>query len=57
MQKLCAQEANVLTYHLQVHKAIGISTYRVMFMVHHSYIHGVETFCIVLLGEAFAMVS
>ena len=36
MKKLCPWEVDVPTYHFVVHKIIGISSSRFMFMVNHS---------------------
>ena len=35
MEKLCTQEVDIPTYHLRVHKTIGVSNYRLMFIIHY----------------------
>jgi hypothetical protein len=46
MEKLHSLEVDITTYHFWVHKTIGISSSRVMFMEHHSLSHGVGTFLV-----------
>ena len=44
MQKLCALEIDVPTYHFMVHKMVSILSYNFMFSVHLTQMNGVGLF-------------
>lgn len=56
MQNLCPRVVDVPTYHFRVHKTIGISSSRAMFMVQNIWRHDGSLFTIVLLVNTFPTV-